>query len=357
MIATRKLSEVPRPKLPKSGCVQTHVSGAAIHVFENHDSEWRSFKYESVIAVPFYHILTLPLTGAASLSSRVEQPVEAARRATEERRRRDEEERRKVKQEESKRQAAAQAAAAEAERQRNAAAAEAERQRTAAATLDCRREFRGVHCEFSIGHTHTADQLMRRSNSLNTVTHLTLVGDGFFMARENGGSFWSGLPAALHSNLEKKGLNTQGAVKYMAAGPGGLYYADVGTGMWCSGKCSESFVEAMNEASSWGCSISRVAFASKYSWIVLYSDGSSTWEGLPTRLHNKLQSRNPRLSKPVEVTLGQNETWYVKFADGSHEYCLPSEVANTCKAYSDAGWQVSNVLLNSANGDWLVRYS
>ena len=121
-----------------------------------------------------------------------------------------------------------------------------------------------------------------------------------------------------------------------------------------SGTCSNGFVEAINDADS---SISRVAFGPHYSWIVLYSDGSSAWEGLPTKLHNKLRSRNPRLSKPVEVALGQDETWYVKFSDGRYDYCLPRDVAKSIEQWIEAGWEVSNVLLNSANGDWLFRYA
>ena len=245
----------------------------------------------------------------------------------------------------------------EAARQQAAAqakATEAKRRRKAAAELERRREFRGVHCAFSISNAHATDDLAGRAFSLKTVTHLTLVGEGFFMARENCGSFWTGLPAALHSRLVNEGLNTQGAVKYVAAGPDGQYYADVGSSIWWSVTCSDSFDEVMEEADS---SISRVAFGPQGSWIILYSDGESAWEGIPTGLHNKLRSRNPRLSKPVEVALGQNETWYVKFADGTYDYCLPSEVAREFEEWQEAGWQVSNVLLNSANGDWLLRYS
>ena len=121
-----------------------------------------------------------------------------------------------------------------------------------------------------------------------------------------------------------------------------------------AGTCSDSFAEAVKEADS---SISRVAFGSQRSWIILYSDGSSVFAGLPTRLHNKLRSRNPRLSKLVEVSLGQSETWYVKFADGKYDYCLPREVESELEDWQEMGWQVSNILLNSANGDWLLRYS
>lgn len=297
-------------------------------------------------------------------SSRDERPVDAVRRAMEERRRQEEEERRiaeerrRKAEEERKRQAAAQAAAEEAERQRKAAAAEAERQRKAVADLARRRKFRGVECEFSIGDGYASDHLMRRSNSLETVTHLTLVGKGFFIARENGGSFWTGLPTALHSRLEKKDLNTQGSVQYVAAGHHDQYYAQVGSQFWWSGTCSDNFGEAVKDAAkSRSYSISRVAFGPHRSWIVVYSDGSSAWEGIPTELDNKLRSRNPRLPKPVEVALGQNESWYVKFADGKYNYSLLSEVARSFEAYTEAGWQVNNVLLNSENGDWALRYS
>ena len=57
IVGTRKLKEVPLRQRPKSGYVQAHVPGAAIHVFE-YQGEWRSLKYENVIEVPFFRILT-----------------------------------------------------------------------------------------------------------------------------------------------------------------------------------------------------------------------------------------------------------------------------------------------------------
>ena len=254
-----------------------------------------------------------------------------------------------------KRQEAAETAAAEAERQKRMADAEAERQQKAAADLDRRRDTRGVECTFSMRSSHATDELQRRSNSLKTATHLTLVGEGFFLARENGNSFWTLLPAALSTRLMRKGLNTQGAVKYVAAGPQGQYFAKVGNEVWWSDACSVTFDEAIKAADI--CSISRVAFGPRCTWIVLYNDGSSTWDGIPTRLHNKLRSRDPRLSQPVEVALGPNETWFVKFANGRYDYTLSSEVASVVEELNTKGWQLKNVLLNSANGDWLLRYS
>ena len=125
--------------------------------------------------------------------------------------------------------------------------------------------------------------------------------------------------------------------------------------MWWSGTCSDSFADAAKANRS----ISKVAVGEDQSWIVLYADGGSAWCGIPTKLSNKLQGRSRdrrQLAKPVEVALGQNSTFYVKFADGVCDYLLPSHVADSLVAYENAGWSVKNVALNAENGDWLFRY-
>ena len=277
---------------------------------------------------------------------------EEARRQAEERRRQAE----KLQREEAERQrraseAAAAAAQQEFERERQAAAARAEE---ACAEQERTRSFRGKHCAFRILDDHAEAELKKRGNTLKTVTHLTLVGDGFFLARENGDSFWSNLPSALGSRLQEHDLFTKGAVKYVAAGPGSQYFADVGTETWWSGTCSDSFANA----AKLNCAISRVAFGEDQSWIVIYSDGDTAWSGIPIKLANKLRGRksNWRIAKPVEVALGTNSTFYVKFADGMYDYSLPSLVADEFNAWETAGWSVKNVVLNAENGDWLLRY-
>ena len=244
------------------------------------------------------------------------------------------------------------AAQQEAERERQAAVARAEEAR---AEEERTRSFRGKKCAFVIGNGSSSEELKKRENTLKTVTDLTLVGDGFFLARENGDSFWSNLPSALGSRLQEHDLFTKGAVKYVAAGPGSQYYAITGTEMWWSGTCSDSFADAAKANRS----ISKVAFGEDQSWIVLYADGGSAWCGIPTKLSNKLQGRSRdrrQLAKPVEVALGQNSTFYVKFADGASDYLLPSHVAESFVAYETAGWSVKNVALNAESGDWLLRY-
>ena len=45
------------------------------------------------------------------------------------------------------------------------------------------------------------------------------------------------------------------------------------------------------------------------------------------------------------------------FEDGSDDYMLPTSCAEEVESWEDAGWTVQNVILNSANGDWAIRYS
>ena len=64
MLATRVLEYVPIPKQPNNG-IHPHESGQAIHVYDfnansDHDGRkggWRSFKYDTVIATPFFDVI------------------------------------------------------------------------------------------------------------------------------------------------------------------------------------------------------------------------------------------------------------------------------------------------------------
>ena len=73
-------------------------------------------------------------------------------------------------------------------------------------------------------------------------------------------------------------------------------------------------------------------------------------------MHNKLKNRNKRWSKTIEVALGCNESWYVKYADGTYDYALPPHVADSFEDHRKKGWKMMNVALNSENGDWLLRF-
>ena len=278
-------------------------------------------------------------------------------------RRRDEVARREAEarrlEEEKKRQEEAERQRQEEERQRQAALAQAQ---AAKAEEEHQRSFRGTSCTFVIMNDSASAELKKRSDSgsLKTVTHLTLVGSGFFLARENGDSFWSCIPHALSERLVDDGLNVKGKVAYMAAGPNGQYFANVGHATWWSGNSSDRFQKAVRSSKT----VEKVAFGANWSYFVLYTDGSCAWQGIPTPLANKINGRfsNKRMALPArqvaEISLGSAEgQFYVKFKDGTYDYVLPTGCATAYRNWEDAGWTVRNVALNSANGEWAIRYS
>ena len=147
----------------------------------------------------------------AVLEDHKQRREEEARRQAEERKRQEEEQQRKAAEE------AAELARQEAERQRQEEAARIAAASAALAAANAEkarvRTFRGTRCCFVIDSDHACEEMRKRQNSIESVTDLTLVGDGFFLARENGDSFWTRLPENLEARLREKDLWTKGAVK------------------------------------------------------------------------------------------------------------------------------------------------
>ena len=54
-------------------------------------------------------------------------------------------------------------------------------------------------------------------------------------------------------------------------------------------------------------------------------------------LHNKLNGRGRKLPAPVEVALGLNDTWYVKYKDGRFDHSLATTTADSFDAWTK-GW-------------------
>ena len=79
------------------------------------------------------------------------------------------------------------------------------------------------------------------------------------------------------------------------------------------------------------------------------------FQSLPTKLRNKLRSRNPRLPEAIEVALGPGQTWFVRYADGRTDWCLPTHVANKCDQVASDGGMVSSVSMCADSSDYMVR--
>jgi hypothetical protein len=219
---------------------------------------------------------------------------------------------------------------------------------------------RGAHYEVSISNAESQAAFMQRcgtTDSFKTVKHATVCNGGFFIGRDNGKSYWSNLPWGLVTRLVDENLNFQGALKYVAAGSDNTYYAELTNGSiwWASTGLNEddSFDAVVNGSRA----ISRVEFGERGSWVILYGDGGYTWgSGLPTKMHNKLRSRNPRLPMPVEISLGPNDTWFVRYSDGKTDWELPPDVSDRCnRVYSEGGGEVTSVSMCVDSSDYMVR--
>ena len=147
---------------------------------------------------------------------------------------------------------------------------------------------------------------------------------------------------------------------YVAGSDTGAYYAELSGGtrnqneLWwnTSGLMDVNTFESAMQSKS---SIRRVEFGENGSWLVLFRGGGSSWSaGLPTKLYNKLKSRNPRLPPASEVTLGPNETWFVRWVDAKTEWSLPSHISQMCNNVLADGGEVTRVSLFS-NDNYLIR--
>jgi hypothetical protein len=65
--------------------------------------------------------------------------------------------------------------------------------------------------------------------------------------------------------------------------------------------------------------VSCVAMSGSYV-LMLYDSGGFSYNDAPTQLRNKLVGRQKSSPKPEYVALGPNDTYYVRFGDGSQQW-------------------------------------
>jgi hypothetical protein len=249
----------------------------------------------------------------------------------------------------------------EAEIQRQKAAASAAAQAQLAAReqklAEARRlHARGQHFVIKITDAGAQAKFMARCDTtekFKTVKHVAVFDGGFFLSRDNDRSTWSTLPGSLGSYLQSENRNIEGEVQYVAGGSTGAYYAMLNDEVCWSTQGLQD--EDDFEAAVRKYRVKHVEFGENGCWIVLYEGGRSAWSrGLPRELFNKLRSRNPRLPEASQVTLGPYETWFVRWADGKTDWCLPTHVSKLCDDVVSAGGEVTHVSLFSA-GNYFIR--
>lgn len=225
----------------------------------------------------------------------------------------------------------------------------------------------------------TVDSLNCRAGGAgSTIRHLALLpkGSSFFVSRDNGKSYsWGQLPPRLLQRMKSQGLDPVkhcGDLIYLSTGPNGYYFAEFRSGecWWgCAGEDKE-FYEILQKWEIYrvvfGASVAHTAIDSSScrrevisnTWIILGRDGRAAWKNLPSRLHQTLEGRLANSAAPAEVALGAGDSYFVRFLDGTVDYCLPAQVASVCEGIQKSGGTITDMALNpEVSHEFLVRHT
>lgn len=215
---------------------------------------------------------------------------------------------------------------------------------------------------------HLSPQNCRDGGAATTLQHISLSHQGndessfFFSHDHNKGSWLGRLPARLFRRMKDHGMDPKDAAAnlvFLASGPMEYYYAEFRSGevWWGSPPNDDTF---HNICSEWD--VYRVAFGPitslidgtgdkkehvSTSWIILGRDGRVAWKNIPTRLHHMLKSRLANEAAVEEVALGSGDSYFVRFLDGTVDYCLPAHMGVICQKLEQEGSAVTNISLHS----------
>jgi hypothetical protein len=210
----------------------------------------------------------------------------------------------------------------------------------------------------------------RPSGAATTLQHVGLIStdkhNGFFFTRDVGRSLAFGhVPNKLFRRMKQEERHDIGDLQYLNTGLHGCYYAQFHSGecWWGSAVEDSDFHRIMQ---SWD--VHRVAFGSiEYfeddnqatnSWIVLSRDGRAAWKNIPPRLSQKLECRLASWSAPVEVSLGPGNSYFIRYLDGSTDYCLPAKIARVCDRIEKRGGIITQVCLHpDVSHDFVIRHT
>lgn len=169
------------------------------------------------------------------------------------------------------------------------------------------------------------------------------------------------VPPRLFSRMKKQALRIN-MLTYLATGPNGSYYCSFSSGLVWWGISDPDFVAIVKE---WP--VYRVAFGETkklpkqkrlFSWIIVSRDGRVAFKNLPLRLTNLLNSRLADESAPSEVSLGSEGAYFIRFLNGTIDYCLPSNITEVCNFVEKRGGKITNVLLHPLlSKEFIVRHT
>lgn len=207
------------------------------------------------------------------------------------------------------------------------------------------------------------------------IRHVAIVGGrandtAFFVSRDRDkSSTWGYLPPQLFQRMKRAGFDARYDLMYLATGPQGCYYAEFRSGDCWWGNALKDDKSFHMIVKNWD--VYRVAFGpivtykdddghrwTANSWIILGRDGRAAWKNLPSRLHQKLESRLVDWPAPAEVMLGSDDSYFIRFLDGTIDYCLPAEVASVCDYIESRGGRITDMALHpEVSQDFVIRHT
>ena len=63
------------------------------------------------------------------------------------------------------------------------------------------------------------------------------------------------------------------------------------------------------------------------------------------------------MAAPCEVSLGRGGSYFIRFLDGTVDYCLPAVAADICEEIERRGGVLTNIVLHGDSYDYIVRHT
>lgn len=199
------------------------------------------------------------------------------------------------------------------------------------------------------------------------VSHLTLLPShpshaaSFFLHNTDAAESHGHVPPRLLSRMKKQALPVN-MLQYLTTGPNGSYFCSFTSGHNWWGMADPDFRAIVKD---WP--VHRVAFGEAkklakqkrlYSWIVVSRDGRVAFKNLPLRLTHLLGSRLADEPAPSEISLGPEGTYFIRFLNGTIDYCLPAHVTEVCNFIETRGGKITNVFLHpQLSKEFIVRHT
>lgn len=151
-------------------------------------------------------------------------------------------------------------------------------------------------------------------NGLNCTTKcIAISGDAVFLLNEDGHPWWtSGIPTLLYNKVNGRQKSLPRPT-YVAMGSYNRYYIRFkdGKSEWV-GDLPLQDVQGKPKIVCFG--------EDEDSYFILMKDGRKFWNNIPVTVHNKINSRNPRLPGLEFISLGPDGEWFLRWANGVIEW-------------------------------------